>query len=544
MRNVKAYLIQWEPAEPSKNGQAGTEFVKLPGEYLPEIGEFLQHVGADSAAGRLTNPYSVDTLYGEPGAGGEYNSSFGQAFIDSKPYPPVEPVSCPLQAELAHAKQPCISDTEASPQIAEEVGKFVEAQHLPTGLGAIYFLLTPNEVNSCAGTIEGVNACNTNFYCAYHSAFLSSGKIVIYANMPYDDWVGCELPDEVHGRPADDEIDTLGHEHNEAVTDPLGNAWFDVGGNEVADKCSYPFFDPSTDFNAAADAYGQLLGGEPAEFVEVEEKGERFLRRTRLGNAFNAEVDGGHYLLQREWNNAAGGCVARAPLPVVSFAVYPSPGVVNQPLAFNGSASMPLAGQLVGYRWNFGDGSPEDISGAQTSHSYSSPGAYTVTLTVTNDSGASASMAQSVSVSSPATPIVSPVTPIVLTRTVLATPVAFSAEQLAAKLGLPGNGAKLSGSGPFSLGHAECPPACGVTVRLFAKVTSGKGRRRSTKLVRIGSAHLGLGSKGAGALVLSLNAKGKALLRKKRSLSCRLVVAVEGQEGGTWQIVRSLTLKR
>jgi hypothetical protein len=42
--------------------------------------------------------------------------------------------------------------------------------------------------------------------------------------------------------------------------------------------------------------------------------------------------------------------------------------------------------------------------------------------------------------------------------------------------------------------------------------------------------------------VLSLNAKGKTLLRANRSLKCRLVVTVEGQEGGTWQIMRLVTL--
>jgi hypothetical protein len=45
-------------------------------------------------------------------------------------------------------------------------------------------------------------------------------------------------------------------------------------------------------------------------------------------------------------------------------------------------------------------------------------------------------------------------------------------------------------------------------------------------------------------LSLSLNGKGKQLLRKLHTLPCKLLVMVEGQEGGNWQIVRLLTLKR
>jgi hypothetical protein len=36
---------------------------------------------------------------------------------------------------------------------------------------------------------------------------------------------------------ADQSIDSISHELMESVTDPLGNAWIDSGGNEIADKC-------------------------------------------------------------------------------------------------------------------------------------------------------------------------------------------------------------------------------------------------------------------------------------------------------------------
>lgn len=115
--------------------------------------------------------------------------------------------------------------------------------------------------------------------------------------------------------------------------------------------------------------------------------------------------------------------------------------------------------------------------------------------------------------------------------------------RLAARLGLPTSGKKLTGLGPFTLGHAGCPPACGVSVQLFAKETRVVGKRRTTRLVPIGSFHRVFAVKASGPLTLTLNAKGKQLLRKQRTLACKLSVTVEDQEGGSWQIARSLTLK-
>ena len=50
---------------------------------------------------------------------------------------------------------------------------------------------------------------------------------------------------------ADPAISTISHEHNESVTDPLGNAWVDSSGDEIADLC--------------ITSYGPALGGTGAE---------------------------------------------------------------------------------------------------------------------------------------------------------------------------------------------------------------------------------------------------------------------------------------
>ena len=53
---------------------------------------------------------------------------------------------------------------------------------------------------------------------------------------------------------------------------------------------------------------------------------------------------------------------------------------------FDGSASTDSDGTVTNYVWNFGDGATG--SGAMVTHSYAGPGTYTVTLTVTDNGGA------------------------------------------------------------------------------------------------------------------------------------------------------------
>jgi subtilisin len=73
---------------------------------------------------------------------------------------------------------------------------------------------------------------------------------------------------------------------------------------------------------------------------------------------------------------------------------------------FDGSSSSDSDGSVVSYAWSFGDGTPvSDVIGP--SHTYASPGSYTVSLTVTDDDGASAPTSKSVTVAAPAAVTVS-----------------------------------------------------------------------------------------------------------------------------------------
>ena len=75
--------------------------------------------------------------------------------------------------------------------------------------------------------------------------------------------------------------------------------------------------------------------------------------------------------------------------PVANFTFRPSNPVVGQFINFDGSGSVDPDGTVVSWTWFFGDGF---ISFGQfTSHSYNNPGNYTVTLTVQDTAGLSAS---------------------------------------------------------------------------------------------------------------------------------------------------------
>ncbi|MBI5230583.1 MAG: PBP1A family penicillin-binding protein [Coriobacteriales bacterium] len=66
---------------------------------------------------------------------------------------------------------------------------------------------------------------------------------------------------------------------------------------------------------------------------------------------------------------------------------------VGEVVTFDAAAS---AGAIVSWRWDFGDGA--SASGRTVTHSYSKPGLYTATLTVTDEGGAKASASQQIRV--------------------------------------------------------------------------------------------------------------------------------------------------
>src|SRR2546422_1692596 len=73
--------------------------------------------------------------------------------------------------------------------------------------------------------------------------------------------------------------------------------------------------------------------------------------------------------------------------PSASFSVTATHAPTGTAISFDASGSHASDGSITNYAWDFGDGTT--ATGVTTAHSYSTPGSYTVTLTVTDNDGAS-----------------------------------------------------------------------------------------------------------------------------------------------------------
>jgi PKD repeat protein len=87
--------------------------------------------------------------------------------------------------------------------------------------------------------------------------------------------------------------------------------------------------------------------------------------------------------------------ITNAP-PTASFTANPESGTAPLNVSFDASASADPNGQVASYAWNFGDN--QNGTGKTVQHSYANPGTYNVTLTVTDDAGATATAQKQITV--------------------------------------------------------------------------------------------------------------------------------------------------
>lgn len=251
----QTYAIYWVPAGYSMSAN-----------YKPLIDRYLGDVAADS--GKTSNVYYSDTQYYQS-AGGvrtyvKYSSTFAGSVIDTNPFPASGCTDSVSQTSV------CLSDA----QLQQEIANVRAANGWPSGPSSLFFIFTAKGVGSCYSS----SSCAFSQYCAYHSHFGSGSSVTLYANQPYTDTVpaACDAGNHPNGDEADPTINVTSHEHNEAITDPLGNAWYDLIGYENGDKCAWNF--------------GSQLGG-PA------------------GAQYNQLINGHQYELQQEYSNARANCV-------------------------------------------------------------------------------------------------------------------------------------------------------------------------------------------------------------------------------------------
>lgn len=244
MTTNKTYAIYWQPAGYAYGSG-----------YQSTINQFFGDVAADS--GKTSNVYAVDTQYSSI----QYSSSFGGSVTVTTPYPAS---GCPIYENDISV---CLTDA----QITAEVDAVATSQGWAKNGTDMFFLFTPLHVGSCfdANTSDG---CAYTDYCAYHG---DTPGGAIYANQPYAKHSGCDEGQYPNGNDADPTINVTSHEHNEAITDPQLNAWYDAAGYEIGDKCAWIF---------------GSLSGSP-------------------GSEYNQTINGHHYFLQEEYSNNGSACL-------------------------------------------------------------------------------------------------------------------------------------------------------------------------------------------------------------------------------------------
>jgi len=283
MRANTTHAIFWSPAGFSMTSS-----------YRQLVDRYLTDVAA--ASGSASNVYATDTEYFDSSGKIANASAYAGAVSDTQ--------ALPASGCVDPATSVCLTDA----QIQAEINRVITSAGLPRGLGDLYFLITPQGVGSCGDA--SATDCAYTTYCAYHSGFGPAASPTLYANIAYGDVPGCSSGSGPNGDPADATINLISHEHNEAITDPLGTGWFDANGAENGDKC--------------ANAYGAPLGS------------------TQFGS-YNQAIAAGTYQLQAEWSNTTGGCALNetpaAPPPPSS---PPSNATSPQPSPAPPASSAPL----------------------------------------------------------------------------------------------------------------------------------------------------------------------------------------------------------
>jgi PKD repeat protein len=86
-------------------------------------------------------------------------------------------------------------------------------------------------------------------------------------------------------------------------------------------------------------------------------------------------------------------------LPPIAVISGPVSGQPNEPLNFSGATSHDPDGGIIGYAWDFGDGTT--ATGPDVQKAYGQPGTYTVILTVTDDGNLNGQTTQMVTIDVP-----------------------------------------------------------------------------------------------------------------------------------------------
>ncbi|HEV3054617.1 MAG TPA: PKD domain-containing protein [Solirubrobacteraceae bacterium] len=346
MHAERVHLVFWDPSNSGLTFDPG---------YQEQIETFIERVAAASHS--TSNVFSLIGQYGDATGPAAYEARYAGAIVDTDPLPADPGSTCtePLPPPLGTGPgwTACVSDAG----IQNELQSLIDARRLPTGLGDMYIVLTPNGFGDCFGrgpsdcALGGSASSSTPGYCGYHTD--TGDPPILYAVVPYNAIAGhCQSRNpRPNGSTADPAISTVAHEFTEIATDPLGDGWSDPGGYEIADLC--------------LTSYGPNLGGSTG------------------ATAYDQVIDGGHYYIQELWSDSSHACEASPKPDSVSISA-PRRAAADALLTLTGSASDPQ-GKVIAYRWWFGDGRTANRRLAV--YAFPKAGTYELTLRITDSWG-------------------------------------------------------------------------------------------------------------------------------------------------------------
>ncbi|MGQ0593376.1 MAG: PKD domain-containing protein [Gammaproteobacteria bacterium] len=188
--------------------------------------------------------------------------------------------------------------------------------------------------------------------------------------------------------------------------------------------------------------------------------------------------------------------------PVASFVATPASGIAPLAVAFNGSGSTDSDGQIVRYRWDFGDGTFAE--GPRPTHTYTVPGTFSAQLVVRDDSGLVGSSIQQIGVAAPLPPPPPPPGPPPVTPANPGDPIVCQGRACGVPL-------------TCNLLDAQCTTEATIFVRARGGRANGDAAVRAPRTIRLASSVANIPPRQTAIVRPRLTKRGKGLLQASRA---------------------------
>jgi hypothetical protein len=190
------YLIYWDPNKQLKH------------EWIVNLDTFFHAVGALGEAGLATPFSAIGQYHDRSNVNAPFEASFKGSYSDTVKFPAGE---C---TDPQNPATTCLTDA----QLRTQLQSFIATHNLPTGMGTVYYLLTPPGTTVCLDQAatrcsdyalseterekgERESASYKESFCSYHadinpdSAAEGDGRTILYAAIPwtaYTDAYDCQ----------------------------------------------------------------------------------------------------------------------------------------------------------------------------------------------------------------------------------------------------------------------------------------------------------------------------------------------------------------